>query len=125
MLHDRSIALLRVGLACVLLYFGYQQAVNPTDWAGLVPSFLTHSFFTANNIVMLNSFLELTLGIFLLLGLYTRLTAGILGIHLIGIMFSLGFNRIGVRDFGLAMATLALALHDPDAYTLDARMSND
>ncbi len=42
--------------------------------------------------------------------------AFILGLHLIGIIFSIGFKPVGVRDFGLAA-------HIMDAYTLDNKLA--
>jgi uncharacterized membrane protein YphA (DoxX/SURF4 family) len=65
--------------------------------------------------------LELSFGALLLLGLYTKLAAFVLALHLYGIAFSLGFNDLGVRDFGLASATLAVFLHGADKWCLDTK----
>ena len=122
--QQQAIAAIRVALALVFLYFGFQQALHPNDWASMVPQALTSHYITATNIVMLNSLLEFILGTFLLIGLYTRFAALILGLHLVGITFSLGFNPVGVRDFGLAITTLALYWHGADQYTLDEKFAN-
>lgn len=121
--QQQAIAAIRIALALVFLYFGFQQALHPNNWASQVPLVLTNSIITATNIIMVNSALELILGTFLLLGLYTRLATLILGLHLVGISFSLGFNPVSVRDFGLAITTLALCWHGPDSYTLDERLT--
>ena len=118
------LAILRWSLALVFLYFGFSQAVSPSSWASLVPEFLTKSVFSANNLVVMNSILEITLGIFLMLGLYTKFSSFVLSIHLLFIAISMGFSPIGVRDFGLTIATLSIFLSDLDRYTLDWTIKN-
>ncbi len=114
---------LRIAMALVFLYFGFQQISSPDNWAGFVPEFLTSSIITANNLVILNGIVELILGLFLILGLYTRAASLILALHLFGISFSIGFTPLGVRDFGLSFATLVVFLNGPDQYTLDAKFA--
>jgi len=58
----------------------------------------------------------LILGVLMLAGLFTRVAAGILTIHLYLIALSLGMNPLGVRDFGLATATLVVFLNGADRY---------
>jgi len=118
-LQKYSKPVLRIGLSLVFLYFGYQQITNINEWLGFVPNFALVFGLTAKNIVLMNSLLELILGILLLLGLFTRTSSLILSIHLYGIAFSLGFNDLGVRDLGLATATLAIFLNGPDNFCLD------
>lgn len=118
------IALLRWSLALVFLYFGFSQAINTSAWASLVPAFLTKSFLSANNIVIMNAILEITLGIFLSLGLYTKFSSIILSIHLLFITIGMSFSPIGARDFGLTIATLVIFLSDLDTYTLDWKIKN-
>ncbi len=77
------------------------------------------SFMTANNLVIFNAILELTLGTFLLIGLYNRFSSLILSLHLFGIALSIGFTPLGIRDFGLAFATLAVYLFGYDRYSVD------
>ncbi len=114
---------LRVSLALVFLYFAFMQLSDPGSWSSFVPERFKVSGISANNIVLLNGFVELVLGMFLIIGLYTRFASLILGIHLIGIAFSIGFNPLGVRDFGLALATISVFLFGPDRYTLDYRLA--
>lgn len=112
--------LLRIGLSLVFLYFGIMQISSPDDWASFVPDFMTLvPNITANNLVIMNAIMELTLGLFLILGLYTRFSSLILSLHLFGIAFSIGFNPLGVRDIGLAIATLSIFLNGADNYCLD------
>jgi uncharacterized membrane protein YphA (DoxX/SURF4 family) len=94
------------------------------NWATFVPDFLSIGAMTLNNWVMLNGVLELTLGLFLIMGLYTRFSALILSLHLLFIAFSIGFNPLGVRDFGLAIATFVIFLSGAHPYGIDAKVSN-
>lgn len=106
-------------MALVFLYFGFQQVYAPDNWTVFVPSFLTSVALTSANIVVFNGILELTLGTFLLIGLYTRFSALVLSLHLLGITLSIGFTPLGVRDFGLAAATFALFLLDDGLLSID------
>ncbi len=129
---------LRIGLALVFLWFGISQLVNPVSFMGYVPQFLyphqagmmhehplqmmhdiPHP--TLHALIMGNGLLETVLGLLLLTGLFTRVSALILSLHLFGIMLGLGYNDLAVRDFGLALATLSVFLHGPDAWTLDSK----
>jgi uncharacterized membrane protein YphA (DoxX/SURF4 family) len=110
---------LRIGMGLVFLYFGYQQLTNTALWTGFVPDFALAFGFAAEKIVLINSFFELSFGVLLLLGLFTRIVSFVLALHLFVISFSLGFNDLGVRDFGLAVATLVVFLNGIDDWCLD------
>jgi uncharacterized membrane protein YphA (DoxX/SURF4 family) len=112
--------LLRIALSLVFLYFGFSQIISPDNWAGFVPNFLNGSIFSANNWVVFNGMLEITLGIFLLIGLYTRFASLILSIHLFFIAISIGFSPLGIRDFGLALATLAVFFNGTDVFCIES-----
>ena len=117
--RDLATVILRLSLALVFLYFGISQLNDPGAWSGFVPDFFKVSGISGNNVVLLNGFVEIVLGGFLLIGLYVRISALLLSLHLFGIAFSIGFNPLGIRDFGLAFATLALYFYGHDRYTLD------
>lgn len=108
-----------VSMSLVFLFFGFSQITSPDRWAGFVPSFVTPNSITPTNIVMINGVLELTLGVFLLIGLYTRFSALVLSLHLLGIAVSIGFSPLGVRDFGLAAATFVIFLQGAHHYSID------
>lgn len=116
---ESGFILLRVVLSLVFLYFGFQQVLHPGDWTGFVPGFLSFQNITPNNIVMINGIVELSLGVFLLVGLYTKFSAIILSLHLFGIVFSMGLSPLSVRDLGLAVATLVVFLNGADRYCVD------
>ena len=69
--------------------------------------------------VFLKGAFEVVLGALLAVGFYTRIAALLLSIHLLFIAYEVGYNDVGVRDFVLAIATLSLALFEPDQYTID------
>lgn len=113
--------LLRIVLSLVFLYFGTSQIISPDKWVGFVPNFLNGSILSANNLVVFNGILEITLGIFLLIGLYVKFASIILAIHLFFITLSLGFSPLGIRDFGLAFATFVVFLNGADKCSLDKK----
>jgi len=124
-LSKYSKPLLRISLSLVFLYFGYQQITNPAAWTGFVPSYALILGLTAEKLVLINSLLELSLGTLLLIGLYTRLSSLILSLHLLAIAHSIGFNPLGIRDLGLALATLAIFLNGPDKFCLDNKLNKN
>lgn len=116
-----AVPVLRLGLVGVFFWFGYMQVSNPEGWVVWVPEWATAlSGIEPVTIVMMNGWFELVAGTLLLVGVAVRVVALLLALHLFVIAFEIGLTGIGVRDFGLAMATLALALHLPDTLTLDA-----
>src|SRR3989344_3776981 len=99
--------ILRLSMALVFLWFGSQQLTSPGMWTGFVPSYT--SFLGApQNLVIENAIFELIFGTFLILGLYTRLSSILLSLHLFGIAMSIGISPTGIRDIGLALATLSI-----------------
>ena len=114
---------LRIVMSLIFLYFGYQQITSPESWTGFIPSAFLIFGMTANNLIITNSIIELCLGTLMLIGLYTRLSSFILALHLFGIAFSIGFNPLGIRDFGLAVATLIVFLNGVDKFCLDKKFS--
>ncbi len=116
---DYSTLILRISLALVFLYFGFSQALTPDNWTGYLPGFMTNTIITPTNIVVMNGIMEIVLGIFLAIGLFTKFASLLLGLHLIGIAATIGFNPLGVRDFGLAAATLSLFFSGAGKWSID------
>ena len=115
-----GLAVIRVGLAGVLLWFGSEQLFHAADWIGYVPDYATSlSRLSATTVVLANGSAEIAFGLLLLLGLFTRISALLMGIHLALIALSLGLNQIGVRDWGLAAALFGIALAGPGAVCID------
>ena len=101
---------LRYGLAIVFFWFGINQLLNPADWVSFVPEFAVMPFASAMQLVLINGLFEVIAAFLLVVKVFPRIAALLLSLHLFGITASIGINSIGVRDFGLAVATLALAL---------------
>jgi uncharacterized membrane protein YphA (DoxX/SURF4 family) len=114
-------AVLRVGLSLVFLWFGTQQLLTTPMWVKLIPqSVIDMSGLAAETLVRFNGSFEIVFGLCLLFGFYTRITSLLLALHMIHITFIVGYNGVGVRDFGLAMSTVALFLMGNHAWTLDS-----
>ena len=115
-----SPVLLRVGIAAVFIWFGISQLQDARSWVDYVPQFIVSiSFMSATTLVHLNGIFEVVFGAALLLGFFTRFAAFFLALHILDIMFIVGWNAIGVRDFGLAVATIAVWLNGSDFLALD------
>lgn len=106
-----GVHLLRLSLAAMFLWFGFSQLLDGLNWVDWVPSWavdLLHM--PPAMIVLLNGAAEVVGGVLLATGVFVRPVAILLGIHLAIITVDIGMNAIGVRDFALTGATLALAL---------------
>ncbi len=115
-----GIFLTRIGMAGVLVWFGWHQFTDAQSWIGYVPDFATSlSGLSATTIVQVNGGAEIVFGAFLLLGMFTRVAALVMGVHLALIAFSLGNSAVAVRDWGLAFALFGLVLTGAGALALD------
>ena len=73
-------------------------------------------------LIMGNGLIETVFGLLLFAGLFTRLSALLLTIHLLGIAVSLGYNDILIRDLGLSLATFTVFLNGADKWSLDNKI---
>ena len=67
----------------------------------------------------MNATFEIVFASLLLIGLYTRVSSFILGLHLLHIVTILGYGPTGARDFSLALATFSIFLAGADEFCLD------
>jgi uncharacterized membrane protein YphA (DoxX/SURF4 family) len=119
-----SLAVPRVGTAIVFIWFGYQQLEHSLGWIGFVPKIITdNSPILPTTLVHLNGALELVFGVALLLGICTRVTSLILGLHLAHITAILPFDATVIRDFGVVMSATFITLYGPDELCLDRFLS--
>lgn len=119
-LKEFAPVILRIGLALVFLWFGLNQIIKPSDWVGYIPDFVVNmSPLSATTLVYLNGAFEVIFGSLLLLGFFTRVSAFLLFLHMAHITLMVGFDAVGVRDFGLTIATLVIWLNGADFFTLD------
>jgi len=109
-LHNPRAAqwLLRVGLAFVFAYAGFDALREPQAWTGYLPHFLAAS---SNAAMYMKTFavVELVLAAALLLGVYLRYAAALAAVMLAGIVV-LNPNSLIItfRDVGLALMAAAL-----------------
>lgn len=102
---------LRVGIAGVFLYFGISQIIAPEDWVSWLPDFvMEYSPVSDVAIIQLNAVYEIVAGTMLLVNWHRRLAALLLGGHLLHIALMMNFGPLMVRDLGLTVATLYLAM---------------
>jgi uncharacterized membrane protein YphA (DoxX/SURF4 family) len=113
--------ILRLGLAALYLWFGLSQVIQPTDWVSWLPVWTERLPVGPTVIVIANGAFETVFGLFLAVGFQTRFAAALLALHLYFITYEIGYNAVGVRDFAIATATLAVAFLGADRFTMDAR----
>jgi hypothetical protein len=108
-------SILRYGMSLVILWFAMQQLTNSVDWIAYVPASLVGILhISAITLVKFNGTFELVFGLLLLIGWQIRWVGLLLALHLFDIMYVVGYGEIGVRDFGLAVATLSIAMYGSD-----------
>jgi len=111
---------IRISLALVLLWFGIDQILNPGNWFGYIPLSISSIIpFNLGTLILLNGIIEIIMGVLLLIGLYTRIIAFIAALHLLSITIAVGYNEIGVRDFGLTMMAISLIFSGAGVLSLD------
>jgi len=114
-----GITLLRIALAFVFLWFGFSQLSDTSMWTAFVPQWAINiTGLSAGLLVLINGLLEIIAGSLLAFGIFTRIIAILLGIHLFMIALSVGFTAIGVRDIGLSLATITLGFLGGGMFTM-------
>lgn len=113
---------LRIGLALVVLWFGSQQLLHAEVWTSFLPDWTSSIPLSAVAFIHLNGVFEVISGILLMLGVFTRVVSGLLALHLIGIVFTVGLTATGVRDFGLAVGLVSVFLTGSDSWSLDKKL---
>lgn len=112
--------ILRISLSLVFLWFGINQLYSPSNWTVFVPK-LFSGIIASKLLVMINGSFEVIFGLIMISGIYLRLTALLLSLHLIGISFSLGYSALAVRDLGLSLSTLSIFFLGPDKWCFDKK----
>jgi len=117
--------ILRTAIAIVLLWFGFTQIKNPTPWIGLLPKMLTSlDIISATTFIYINGTFEIIFATLLLLGLFTRTVSLILTLHLLNIVYTVGYGPVGARDLAIALSCLAIFLNGADEFCLDKIIFN-
>ncbi|MDO8460259.1 MAG: DoxX family membrane protein [Nanoarchaeota archaeon] len=111
----------RYGVGIVFLLFGISQITDPSSWLGYLPVGISN-YIVPTTFILFNGVFDLTLGILLLLGLFTRIVSAIAVLHLLGILATLGYNEVSIRDFGLMLGALSVFLNGPDMWCVDRKV---
>lgn len=106
-------------MSVVVLWFGAQQLLDASTWVGVLPAWTEGLSINPITLILLNGWFEVIFGLALLFGFYTRIVALLLALHLFNIVLTVGYNDIGVRDFGLAVSTLAVFLFGSSRLAID------
>ena len=115
-----GITIIRFGLSGVLVWFGASQLMDAASWVGYVPEFIPSLLgIPVTTLVLANGSVEIACGILLLLGVFTRVVAFVMGVHLALIAASLGNTAVAVRDWGLAAAFTGLVFTGAGAWSVD------
>lgn len=117
--------LIRIVIAAVFIWFGLQQLTDPSSWFGFLPTWVNNIPISQTDFIYLNGCFELLLGTSLLFGFYARTCAFLLGLHLLGITYTVGYGAIGVRDFGLALTAISIAFGPISPFSIDAAYADD
>ncbi len=119
-MKNSGISLVRIGFSLVYIWFGSDQLLHPAKWLSFLPSYATKIIPVSTHALVLgNGVFEIIFGLSLLVGLYIRFVSAILALHTLHIVSIVGYNPIGVRDFGIAMSMIGVFLNGPDLWTLD------
>ena len=110
-MKNSSLLVLRVGIGAVIIWFALQQLGNPSAWVFYLPAFTQSLPISQIGFIYLNVWFELTFGILMIVGFFTRIVAFFLALHMLGIVFTIGYDATGVRDFGLAVALISIFLY--------------
>ncbi len=106
-----GLLVLRFGLASVFLWFGFSQLFDGVHWVALVPEWIVNFIhLPPAMIVLTNGLFEVICGALLAMGLGIPYVTALLALHLVLIALGVGLTPIGVRDWGIIFATIALGL---------------
>lgn len=111
----------RYSLGAVTLWFGISQLfMNPNYFLSFLPSWTMQLPLEQLTLITLNGVFDTVIGLLLLIGYKTRITAAVLTLHLWGIAASVGYNDVAIRDLGLSIVAISIVLQEPDQWSYDA-----
>lgn len=106
---------LRLGLAGVFIWFGLSQIFDPNAWVSYIPDLAIYFIgMPAVALVLINGIFEVAMAILLAFGIWVRPVAGLLFLHMCGIVATVGLDSIGVRDIAIATGLLSVTLYGND-----------
>jgi len=101
------VLILRLGLGLTFLYASLHMLYDPTSWVGFIPQW-AGNIIDPNTFLIIHSIFELILSVLLLWGVFLPAVSLIAFLDLVAILLLYGVDDLTFRDFGLALATLAL-----------------
>lgn len=114
--EDVGKLLLRVGLGGVFVWFGVDKFFHPDLWINYIPLWFP---FASVSFIYVLGVVESLLGLLVLAGF--GLASLACALMLVPIMFSLGFNELFVRDFGLFCLALGIYFIGSGKYVVGGR----
>lgn len=108
--HKAVLILLRLSISSVFLYAAIASILAPYNWIGYLPQALKN-IFPAQPLLLVFSFYELALSLWILSGKKTFYAAILAAASLMGIIVS-NISQIDIlfRDFAIFFSALALAM---------------
>lgn len=101
--------ILRVGVAITFIWIGVLIFKNPESWGGMILPWAANLLPVPLKTAMISTaILDIAVGFFLLIDVFTWLAAGLGALHLIIVLATTGISSITVRDIGLLGAAIAL-----------------
>lgn len=111
--------IIRVGLSFVFIWFGLTQLFDQSAWVSFIPEGITKlTGISAETFVIFNGIFEVFFASLLAFGIWTRLVAFLLFLHMFAIIADVGLSPIGIRDIGLMFALLSVAFFGSDEYSI-------
>lgn len=102
--------ILRVGMAITFIWIGVLILKSPESWGGYVQSWVMKLMpISINQALISTAFLDIAIGVFLLIDYFTWIAALVGTLHLAIVLIVSGITDITVRDIAIMAGTLALA----------------
>ncbi|MEK7162429.1 MAG: DoxX family membrane protein [Patescibacteria group bacterium] len=101
------VLILRIGLGLTLLYASLHMFFDPVSWVGFIPQWV-RQIIDPRTFLYIHSAFEFILSVLLLRGIFLPAVSFIVFLDFTSILLFYGVDDITFRDFGLAMAALAL-----------------
>ncbi|MDP4012988.1 MAG: DoxX family protein [Candidatus Nanoarchaeia archaeon] len=118
-LEDYTSVLLRFGLGSVFLYFGiYEKLYKPDITMQIIENLNINIPIPLGLFIFLFGILELVIGSFLVLGLYTRITSIVASLMILGIILQFGYLNVP-RDPALLAMALSLIITGSKKLSID------
>ena len=110
-LLDNEVWFLRLAVAIPILWAGVRGILNPTDWVGFVPAFVSN-FVDPEVFLVAHGFLWIITAAGILAGFWRPFFAAVAAVGILSILIFYGVDDITFRDIGLALVAFVLFLRE-------------